>query len=64
MEGGVKGIWNFAPTELVVPDHIILVHEHLTRGLLTISYHISHRYSDDRPVEGPSVEAVGENDEI
>ncbi|MBN2326507.1 MAG: redox-sensing transcriptional repressor Rex [Candidatus Omnitrophica bacterium] len=64
VEGGVKGIWNFAPTELVVPDHIILVHEHLTRGLLTISYHISHRYSDDHPVEGPSVEAVGENDEI
>lgn len=38
--GGVKGIWNFAPTELVVPENVILVHEHLTRGLLTISYHI------------------------
>lgn len=44
IEGGVKGIWNFAPTELVVPENIILVHEHLTRGLLTISYHISHKY--------------------
>lgn len=44
IEGGVKGIWNFAPTELVVPEQIILVHEHLTRGLLTISYHIAHRY--------------------
>ncbi len=38
--GDVKGIWNFAPTELIVPDDVILVHEHLTRGLLTISYHI------------------------
>lgn len=48
VEGGVKGIWNFAPTELVVPEPVILVHEHLTRGLLTISYHIAHRYSEDR----------------
>ncbi len=41
---GVKGIWNFAPTELVVPGHIILVHEHLTRGLLTLAYHIGQRH--------------------
>ncbi|HOL93959.1 MAG TPA: redox-sensing transcriptional repressor Rex [bacterium] len=46
--GGVKGIWNFAPTELIVPEHVILVHEHLTRGLLTISYHISQRYGVDQ----------------
>jgi len=45
IQGGVKGIWNFAPTELMVPEGIILVHEHLTRGLLTLSYHISHKYS-------------------
>lgn len=44
VEGGVKGIWNFAPTELVVPENVILVHEHLTRGLLTISYHIAQNY--------------------
>ncbi len=51
VEGGVKGIWNFAPTELVVPEHVILVHEHLTRGLLTISYHISHRYGEEIELE-------------
>lgn len=44
MAGGVKGIWNFAPTELVVPENVILVHEHLTRGLLALSYHIGIRY--------------------
>jgi redox-sensing transcriptional repressor len=49
VEGGVKGIWNFAPTELVVPDHVILVHEHLTRGLLTISYHIGQLLSSEQP---------------
>lgn len=42
--GGVKGIWNFAPTELVVPEEVILVHEHLTRGLLALSYHIGLRH--------------------
>ncbi|MBZ0256961.1 hypothetical protein K8I31_12920, partial [bacterium] len=42
--GGVKGIWNFAPTELMVPDTVILVHEHLTRGLLALSYHIGLRH--------------------
>lgn len=44
VEGGVKGIWNFAPTELVVPESVILVHEHLTRGLLTLSYHIGQKH--------------------
>ena len=48
IEGEVKGIWNFAPTELVAPDNVILVHEHLTRGLLTISYHITHRYGNEQ----------------
>lgn len=47
--GGVKGIWNFAPTELVVPDNVILVHEHLTRGLLTISYHIAQNFNIPKP---------------
>ncbi len=50
---GVKGIWNFAPTELVVPDEVILVHEHLTRGLLALSYHIGLRYGliEEPPTE-------------
>lgn len=43
IKGGVHGIWNFAPTELMVPKTVTLVHEHLTRGLLTLSYHIAHR---------------------
>ncbi|MBI1389194.1 MAG: redox-sensing transcriptional repressor Rex [bacterium] len=48
---GVKGIWNFAPTELMVPENIILVHEHLTRGLLALSYHIGqrHTFKDESP---------------
>jgi redox-sensing transcriptional repressor len=55
VEGHIRGIWNFAPTELVVPDHIILVHEHLTRGLLTLSYHIGHKQAMEQ--EGPILES-------
>ncbi len=46
--GDVRGIWNFAPTELIVPSEVILVHEHLTRGLLTLSYHIGQRHDMER----------------
>ncbi|MGI6457699.1 MAG: redox-sensing transcriptional repressor Rex [bacterium] len=47
VEGGVKGVWNFAPTEILIPREVILVHEHLTRGLLTLSYHIGQVYGPD-----------------
>lgn len=56
IEGGVKGIWNFAPTELVVPANVILVHEHLTHGLLTISYRIAQRFDGDE-IPGPATAA-------
>lgn len=50
VQGNIKGIWNFAPTELVVPPQIILVHEHLTRGLLTLSYHIGQRHGTENQI--------------
>lgn len=41
VDAGVKGIWNFAPIKIIVPDHIHLVNEDLSIGLSTLSYHIS-----------------------
>lgn len=38
---GVKGIWNFAPIKLSVPEHIPLVNEDLSIGLSALSYHMS-----------------------
>lgn len=38
---GVKGIWNFAPIKLNVPDNIRLVSEDLSVGLSSISYYLS-----------------------
>ena len=41
IEAGVRGIWNFAPTKIVVPPEIHLVNEDLAMDLSTLSYHIS-----------------------
>ena len=59
VEGGVKGVWNFAPTELIVPPNVILIHEHLTHGLLTISYRIAQHFEEE-PEESPSGTPVEE----
>jgi redox-sensing transcriptional repressor len=34
---GVKGIWNFAPVDLQVPEEIIVENVHLSESLLTLS---------------------------
>ena len=38
---GVLGIWNFAPTKLVVPEGVHIVNEDLSIGLSSLSYHIT-----------------------
>lgn len=38
---GVKGIWNFAPVKISVPEQIHVVSEDLSVGLSSISYHLS-----------------------
>ncbi|MBU3182496.1 redox-sensing transcriptional repressor Rex [Clostridium psychrophilum] len=37
VENGVKGIWNFAPVDLDVPEDIIVENVHLSESLLTLS---------------------------
>jgi len=37
VENGVKGIWNFAPVDLEVPEEIIVENVHLSESLLTLS---------------------------
>ncbi|SHI64106.1 redox-sensing transcriptional repressor [Geosporobacter subterraneus DSM 17957] len=39
----IQGIWNFAPVDLNVPDHIILENVHLSESLFTLSYLLNHR---------------------
>ena len=41
-EGGVKGIWNFARTDLKVPDYMTVQSVHLSESLMQLSYKINH----------------------
>ncbi|WP_101773679.1 redox-sensing transcriptional repressor Rex [Peptostreptococcus faecalis] len=38
VEAGVKGIWNFAPIDLEVPEDVIVESVNLTESLFTLSY--------------------------
>lgn len=40
---GIKGIWNFAHTDLRVPKDIIVENVHLSESLMRLSYNIVHR---------------------
>lgn len=39
---GVKGIWNFAPVSLVLPQGLHIVNEDLSIGLSALSFHMTH----------------------
>lgn len=41
VEAGVKGIWNFAPVKIDVPDDMHIVNEDLSVGLSRLSFHIT-----------------------
>lgn len=38
IKSGIKGIWNFAPVDLVVPEDIVLENVRLSDSLYTLSY--------------------------
>jgi len=40
VEMGVKAIWNFSPTRLIVPDGVLVRDEHISVGFAEISYHL------------------------
>lgn len=40
IEGGIRGIWNFTPTRLRVPDHVILQREDLASSLAVLSHRL------------------------
>lgn len=44
IEAGVKGIWNFAPTDLELPEDIIVENVSLNESLFTLSYFLKRRY--------------------
>ncbi len=42
VDGGVRGIWNFAHTDLEVPDNVVVQSVHLSESLMQLSYKINH----------------------
>ena len=42
-DGGVRAIWNFAPTDLNHPDDMLVVNVHLMDSLQQLSYRMAHR---------------------
>ena len=40
---GVRAIWNFAPTDLVHPEDMLVVNVHLMDSLQQLSYRIAHK---------------------
>ncbi|MBR0598061.1 redox-sensing transcriptional repressor Rex [Sinanaerobacter chloroacetimidivorans] len=45
--GGVKGIWNFAPTDLNLSDDIALENVHLSDSLHSLAYYINRNKQKD-----------------
>lgn len=41
---GVKGIWNFAPTDVAVPEDVVVENAHLSDTLYTISLRMNENY--------------------
>ncbi len=44
VECGVKGIWNFAPVDVDVPDDVVVENVHLSDTLYTISLRMNANY--------------------
>ena len=40
IECGIKAVWNFAPTHLEVPDHILVQNENMATSLAVLSMHL------------------------
>lgn len=51
VEAGVKGIWNFAPTKIILSKEIPLVNEDLSMSLSTLSYRLSMMNSNRNEIE-------------
>ena len=46
--GGIKAIWNFAPTHLEVPAHILVQYENMATSLAVLSMHLQAQIKEDK----------------
>lgn len=48
VEGGVRAVWNFAPTILRVPEGILVQNENMAASLAVLSSHLSDKLKQER----------------
>lgn len=47
LDTGIKGVWNFAHTDLNLPEHIMVENVHLSESLMRLSYKVG-RYDQEQ----------------
>ena len=40
---GIKGIWNFSPTDLMLGDDVVVENVHLSDSLMVLGYNLKRR---------------------
>ena len=50
VESGIKAIWNFAHTDLELPEDVIVENVHLSESLMRLSYNVN-RYHVEHTTE-------------
>lgn len=48
VDGGIKGIWNFAPTHLDVPPNILVQYENMATSLAVLSVHLQAQIKEGK----------------
>lgn len=48
IEGGIKAIWNFAPTHLDVPSNILVQYENMATSLAVLSVHLQAQIKEEK----------------
>ena len=49
--GGIKAIWNFAPTHLDVPGNILVQNENMATSLAVLSVHLQAQIKEEKEVK-------------
>jgi redox-sensing transcriptional repressor len=47
-EAGIKGIWNFSPKELSLPEDVVVENVHLSDSLMVLGYSMTQKRSKDQ----------------
>jgi redox-sensing transcriptional repressor len=48
IHSGIRAIWNFAPTHLDVPDHILVQNENMATSLAVLSMHLQAQMKEKK----------------